>query len=60
MFRPLHTRFHAQESVAERTTFLNASGGYRAHISLHRHRVCAPRVIGEIEKSRIRASFTRA
>ena len=41
MFRPLHTRFHAQETVAERTTFLNASGGYRAHISQDRHRECA-------------------
>ena len=49
MFRPLHTRFHAQESAAERTTFPNASGGYRAHISQHRHRDVRTRVIGEIE-----------
>src|SRR5262245_46375176 len=36
--RPLHTRFHAQESTRESTTVAGASGGYRETFLVVEHR----------------------
>ena len=59
MFRPLHTRFHAQESAAERTTFHHRKWWISRTYFAASSSSVRTRVIGEIEKSSIRASFAR-